>query len=113
MGQLISISVCLSDLPKDKITTSEKNGKKYISLIVDERKEADNYGNTHSVAVSQTKEEREAKEKKVYCGQGKAFNFNASGQSGASVPNGNKVAENGSNVPDFASGDDSDDSLPF
>lgn len=69
------ISVCLSDLPKDKITTSEKNGKKYISLVVDDRKEADQYGNDLTVYVNPTKEEREAKVAKVYVGQGKTFNF--------------------------------------
>jgi hypothetical protein len=72
---MINISICLSDIPKEAITTSKTNGKKYLSLIVDERKEKDNYGNTHSVALSQTKEQREAKEKKVYLGNGKEYIF--------------------------------------
>lgn len=72
---MIVTSICLSDLPKDKITTSEKNGKKYISLVIDERKEADNYGNTHTAYVNQTKEEREAKSQKCYVGNGKEYKF--------------------------------------
>ena len=70
---MITISVCLSDLPKDKITTSEKNGKKYINLVVDARKEAGKYGETHTLYVSQSKEEREAKTAKVYVGSGREY----------------------------------------
>ncbi len=72
---MINLSICLSDLPKEKITTSGKNGKKYLSIIVDERKEKDQYGNTHTVYVSQTKEEREAKQPKTYVGNGKEYKF--------------------------------------
>ena len=72
---MIVTSICLSDLPKDRITTSEKNGKKYISLVIDERKEADNYGNTHTAYVNQTKEERDAKTPKCYVGNGKEYKF--------------------------------------
>ena len=35
----------------------------------------DQFGNTHYVAISQTKEEREAKSPKVYLGNGKEFVF--------------------------------------
>jgi ABC-type Fe3+-citrate transport system substrate-binding protein len=70
------ISICLSDLPKEKMTVG-KNGKKYINLVVDKRKEADQYGNTHTVYVNQTKEEREAKENKTYVGNGKEYLFNS------------------------------------
>ncbi len=74
---MIVISVCVSDIPKEDIKLSEKNGKKYVSFVVDERKQPDNYGNTHSVAMNQTKEQREAKEAKVYVGNGKEYNFTA------------------------------------
>jgi chaperonin GroEL (HSP60 family) len=70
---MITISLCLSDLPKDKITTSEKNGKKYINLVVDARKEKSQYGETHTLYVNQTKEEREAKTAKIYVGGGKEY----------------------------------------
>jgi len=112
MGQLINISICLSDLPKESITIYEKNGKKYISLVVDEKKEPDQYGKTHSVYVSQSKEERDAKTAKAYVGHGKAFNFNANSQSGTSTHQTGKVAENGLKQPIGFESDPNDD-LPF
>jgi len=47
---LINISVCLSDLPKEYIR--EYNGKKYISLEVNTKREADKFGKTHSLTVN-------------------------------------------------------------
>lgn len=44
------ISICLSDLPKEYITTA-KNGKKYINLNINKKKEADQYGKDLSVSV--------------------------------------------------------------
>lgn len=69
------ISICLSDIPKEKIVKAA-NGKKYINIVVDTKREADKYGNTLNVYISQSKEEREAKENKVYVGNGKVYNFN-------------------------------------
>ena len=69
---LINISICLSDLPKDKIKQAT-NGKKYINLICASRKEVSQYGETHTVYVSQTKEEREANTPTVYVGSGKEY----------------------------------------
>ena len=69
---LINISVCLSDLPKDKIKQAA-NGKKYINLVCASRKEVSQYGETHTVFVSQTKDEREANEAVIYVGSGKEY----------------------------------------
>lgn len=80
---MINISICLTDLPKEKITTSEKNGKKYINLVVDALKEKDKYGKTHTIYLSQSKEEREAKEKKVYVGSGREYVFEAKSEAKA------------------------------
>lgn len=74
---MIVIDICLSDIPASARTKSEKNGKVYAKFVVDERKEKDKFDNTHSVAMNQTKEQREAKEAKVYVGNGKEFVFNA------------------------------------
>lgn len=71
---LINLSICLSDIPKDRIKLAN-NGKKYLSITVQDLKEADEYGNTHSLYCTQTKEEREAKEKRTYIGRGKEFVF--------------------------------------
>ena len=71
---MITVSICLTDLPKDKIAEA-KNGKKYINIVVDKRKDVGNYGETHTVYLSQSKEEREAKENRVYVGSGKEYTF--------------------------------------
>ena len=68
MKQVINISICLSDIPKDKIFTAQ-NGKKYVSLTVVEKKEIDQWGKTHFVALSKNKDSKE--EKIVYVGSGK------------------------------------------
>lgn len=72
---MITLSICLSDLPKEKIQTAN-NGKKYINLVVDKRKEVGKYGETHTLYVSQSKEERESKEDKKYVGSGKEYVYN-------------------------------------
>ena len=74
---LINCSICLSDIPADRIKLFDKNGKKYLSIVVAELREADEYGNTHSIYISQTKEEREAREKRTYIGRGKEVVFNS------------------------------------
>lgn len=69
-----NLNICLSDIPEGKITTG-KNGKRYVNMTVDTRRESDDRGNDLSVIVSQTKEERLDKLPKVYVGSGKTFNF--------------------------------------
>ena len=49
-GNLVSVSVCLSDLPAEHMQTA-KNGKKYINLNVQKKKETDQFGKTHYVAI--------------------------------------------------------------
>lgn len=68
MSKLYNGSICLSDIPKDKITTSEKNGKKYLNVSLWINDAEDQYGNIGSLQVSQTKDEREAGAKKTYIG---------------------------------------------
>ncbi|MDA9247090.1 hypothetical protein N9P25_02060 [Flavobacteriaceae bacterium] len=48
-GDQVAVSVCLSDLPKDWIF--EYNNKKYVKLIVQKKRETDQYGKTHYVAI--------------------------------------------------------------
>jgi len=55
-GNLISCSVCLTDLPQEHMF--EYNGKKYIKLNVSAKKDgADEYGKTHYLAVDTYKPE--------------------------------------------------------
>ena len=60
-GNLVSCSICLSDLPSEHIF--EYNGKKYIKLNVQKKKEADQYGKTHSVSIDTWKPEAKKVEK--------------------------------------------------
>ena len=71
------LSICLSDVPKDRFKKHE-NGKVYLNVITDKKKEKDQYGNDLWIAVSQTKEEREAKAPKIYVGDGVRKEFAAS-----------------------------------
>lgn len=73
MSEFINASICVTDIPKDRIRQAE-NGKKYINICIASRRETDQYGNTHTIYMGQTKEEREAKVDRVYVGSGKGFN---------------------------------------
>lgn len=54
-GTFRSISICLSDIPKEFITKSEKNGKSYTKIIVSDKDAKDQYGNDVFVTVDQWK----------------------------------------------------------
>lgn len=67
MSQLYIGSICVSDIPKNKLTQA-KNGKLYLSVDIWLNDQKDQYENIGSFSVRQTKEEREAKERKTYIG---------------------------------------------
>lgn len=97
MSKIINISIDVKMISKDKIKVNP-NGSHYYSMTVMERKEPDNYGNTHYVVEAQTKDERAAKAPKNYLkSSGKEFVFGGE----------NLVASND------ATQDDADDDLPF
>jgi hypothetical protein len=74
MSSIINVSINLDKIDKSKIIEGKKG--KYLNLTVGGNRDGeDQYGNTHYVAISQTKEEREAKSPKVYLGNGKEFIF--------------------------------------
>lgn len=56
---MINISIDLKKVNKAKIK-EHTNGAKYYNLVVDQKKEPDQYGNTHTVYEQQTKEEHPA-----------------------------------------------------
>lgn len=74
MSELINVSLCVSDIPKEKIYVAD-NGKKYISVCVSELREVAKYENTHCVFMRQSKEERENNTPRVYVGRGKSVVF--------------------------------------
>jgi hypothetical protein len=66
MSTLISGSIDLTKIDKSKL----KDGK-YLNVQISVNDTTDNYGNNVAITVNQTKEERDAKEKKTYLGNAK------------------------------------------
>lgn len=75
--QIISVSIDLAKINKDKIKAVDKsgapfkNGQKYYNLDVIVSDEPDKYGNNVSICEPQTKEQRTMKAKREYLGNGK------------------------------------------
>ena len=66
MASIIKASINLSEIPKDKIIVGKKG--KYLPVTITVNDEPDQFGNQGPIVVAQTKEERDAKEKKTYLG---------------------------------------------
>ncbi len=56
-----------------KIKPEHLKKEKYLNLVLNKMDKPDNFGNTHSVTLSQTAEERAAKAPKVYFGNAKVY----------------------------------------
>ena len=63
MASIIKASINLSEIPKDKIIPGKKG--KYLPITITINDETDQFGNQGPIVVAQTKEERDAKEKKT------------------------------------------------
>lgn len=75
-------SICLSDIPKELITVG-KNGKKYLSVVVNQRREVGQYGHTHYIKAY-AKKGTVASDVNLYIGELKPSEFDdAGGQQGA------------------------------
>ena len=66
MASIIATSIDLTKIPKDKIIPGKKG--KYLPITITINDESDQFGNQGPIVVAQTKEERDAKEKKTYLG---------------------------------------------
>mgnify|MGYP003137812827 FL=1 len=76
MNSIINLSINLDKIDKSKIVAGKKG--KYLNLTVGTNRDGeDQYGNTHYIFQSQSKEEREAKADKNYLGNGKEFVFDS------------------------------------
>lgn len=85
MAQLLSVSIDLAKIEKSKIIEG-KNGGKYLNLTVSVNDEDDQFGNNISVWHSQSKEEREAKDNRLFLGNGKKLWDGAGSQSSKPAP---------------------------
>ncbi len=98
-------SLCLTDIPKELITTA-RNGKKYLNIEVNERREVSQYGATHSVRCSVRKDEiREGVN--YYIGELKPSKFGNDKPNTAAL-----TPSNAQSVQTFTQADD-DGVLPF
>lgn len=74
---IINASIDLTKIDKSKIKNHD-NGSKYypVTIFVNDKK--DDYGNDVGICTSQTKEEREAGNKRTYIGNGRKVGSDAS-----------------------------------
>lgn len=106
-NETISISIELGDTVKPFITVGN-NGKRYLNLQVQARREPDKFGNDLSVSVRKSKGELERDGTKVYVGNGKTFIYN---QQGATTTGAQQNAPS-DKIPSSVQGLNDDD-LPF
>jgi|TARA_R100000900_G_scaffold28467_1_gene22333 hypothetical protein len=71
---IVNASLDLTKIPKAKIIKGKKGS--YINVTMFVNDEVDQFGNNASIILSQTKEEREAKQSRVYLGNGRTAALN-------------------------------------
>lgn len=76
-GKRRTMSICISDIPKERILIHE-NGKKYLMLETWDNDEPDKYDNDFSVSIALNKEEVEKsksgeKINRIYLGNGRIW----------------------------------------
>ena len=77
MGKNRTMSICLSDIPKDKIV-KHTNGKLYLPLQTYDLNEPDRFGNDFSISVQFNEDEKKRKKEgeqvnRVFLGNGKIW----------------------------------------
>jgi hypothetical protein len=95
MARIIAASIDLSKIDESKVVTKDKDGNPFrngqqfynVSIIINDEK--DKYGNDTSIATATTKEEREAKVKGVFIGNGKTV-WEGKGKEQNQTPTNNK-----------------------
>lgn len=106
MASIIATSIDLTKIPKDKIIDGKKG--KYLPITITLNDEADQFGNNGPVIVTQSKEERDAKQDKVYLGNVKVVWTN--GENVAAAPRDGQPAQA---APVMAAAPAPEDDLPF
>lgn len=109
MGKAITAKIDVSKIPRDRIFEG-KNGK-YIDILIFENDEPDQYGNTHNIQLSRSKEERATNAKKIYLGNGKWLDFGQRGQGPRKEPPRRDYKPKQQET--FAPDDGDDSSIPF
>lgn len=81
---MIDVKINVSKIDKDRLFEGDKGT--YLDIIVAPRKGTDQYGNTHTVYMKQTEDERKAKADKIYLGSGRLIEFNKPQQEQSFTP---------------------------
>ncbi len=89
-------------IPHPSVYIGQKGA--YLDCDLTERRQIDDYENTHNIAMTQSKEDRQAKAAKIYIGNGKTLTFGDPQQQ-------SKPVNTPKNEPKFD--DDESDDLPF
>jgi len=106
MASIIATSIDLTKIPKNKIIDGKKG--KYLPITITLNDEVDQFGNNGPVIVTQSKEERDAKQDKVYLGNVKVVWTN--GENVAAAPRDGQPAQA---APAMAAAPAPEDDLPF
>lgn len=72
MSKIIGASIDLSKL-KNAPKVQGKNGAEYVNITIMVNDQPNEWGKDVSISLEQSKEQREAKEKKVFVGNGKTI----------------------------------------
>ena len=98
--QIISFSIDLAKLDKSKITKTEK-GQQFYQLTAIVNDSADKYGKDVQIIEPQTKADREAKNPRIFLGNGKVVfsNYNQSSQANKDQQNFNQNQNSGDDLP--------------
>ncbi|NQY00547.1 MAG: hypothetical protein HRT70_05360 [Flavobacteriaceae bacterium] len=87
MSAIISGSISLEKLQEAARTIEQhSNGNTYVPITIFVNDDVDQYGNNASIQLSQSKEEREAKETRTYFGNAKVVYVSSDGVSKAVRP---------------------------
>lgn len=70
MAAIVSIMVNLDKIPTEEIRTS-KAGNRYVNLDLMINDKTGRYGDNASISVRQTRDQRDAREPKIFVGNGK------------------------------------------
>ena len=72
-NKMYLFSICVDNIP-DTHKNVGKDGKIYLNnLILAHKKEVDQFGKDVTIFASQSKEDREAKKDRIFCGSGKTI----------------------------------------
>lgn len=64
--------LCISDIPTEKLKKGP-DGRIYLGYTISKMKQEDTHGNTHTMFVRESKEDRENGVERVWLGKGKSY----------------------------------------